>query len=173
MLRITIDRPAMLAGDPCFQVADHGPHGAGPITQRLPLSGFECRGVVIVKAEGGHSWIEHHGDDDWLAEGGLAIGPTDELEQVPVFNWFPAGQLDRLDADETLTFVAVHRNRVLAGRTPAVTVYGHTGRLLLARMVEAVRLEGVVRSVTVGPPIQGPGEPLNVWLETHGAVEIL
>lgn len=153
MKRITINRAALIKGEPCYLV-----DGA-------LMRGFECRGVVFVKAEGGKAWVEFHGDDDRFAEGGRVVESAEAIEQS-LFNFFPAGELARLD--DSLKFGAVNRGRVMQGRT-AVTAYVRGGAVLCP----ALRFEGVVRSVTVVPPILAPAEPLNSWVETDGLAEFL
>lgn len=154
MKRITFDRAAMVAGEPCCVV--DGEH----------IRGFDCRGVVFIKAEGGHAWMEFHGDDANFRAGGHVF-QAEGWDKV-LFNLLPAGQLDRLATDPSLHIGAVNRGNVARGVT-ACTVYNSLGGAL----VPSVRFEGLVSSAVVVPPILTRPEPLNVWIETADLVEVL
>lgn len=167
MLRIHFDRKLLSAGEPCVEVEPVN-NGRGSINHLSGVwNGFTfTRGVLFVKAEGGHAWMEFHGEDEWLTEGGRLLTPTRDVESR-FLNLFPDGELSRLADDSALKYVAVNRGRVLAGNSACVTVYTGEGSML----VPEARLEGYVRSCIVVPPILGSREPLNVWLETTWKVD--
>jgi hypothetical protein len=165
MKKIFISRDKLVKGEYCYKIEDYD-RDKNLVGEPYFIKGFECKGIVFIKSEGTHAWVEFHGDDEDFKEGGKFFKPTDEREKV-MFNFFPKGQVKRLKEDETLKFGAVNRHRVLAGNPAAVTFYSAEGAALMPEL----RFEGVVRSVTITPPVLGDPEPLNSWIETNGLVE--
>lgn len=152
--RIEIDVPRLRAGEPCFSVGSEW------------WSGFETSwGATFVKAEGGNAWVEYHGEWDNIHEGGRTVQqdlPSHMTDRCQVgWNIFPLSEAANLSRSKGLWAVGVNKARVKAGKV-AVTAYSAPGRQVLCPFI---RLDGIVRSVVVNPPLVGSPEPLNAWLE--------
>jgi hypothetical protein len=158
LVKITLDKEAMLASEDCWLVDGNR------------VSGWQTgRGVVFVKAENGHAWCEFHGDGDQIWPGGYISNPGLGMEPTGA-NVFYTPYIDAMLSDPTLTYGAVNFQAVHAKLPQAVTIHRTFGRFLNSQRCAWARFEGGVQSVTIRGAIDP--RPLNAWIATNGHVEV-